>query len=1624
MKRDAKGKFVNSWDSETKQRVSVSITNTAWQLLDEEAHRQGTSRSEVIEHFARSLENRRFSETNQNGTNAQINLLQAQILEQQQAIEALQRQKQALEALLENTPDAIAQVEKTERKVALILESITDAFVAFDREWRYTYVNWAAARILKKTREELLGKHVWTEVFPELEGGLAHRVLHQAVVEQVPVSWEECVSPDGCWLEANAYPFVGGIAVYFRDITERKQAEAEREKLLQALKNQQRWFEQVLDLMPTPMIFIEPETAKVTFSNRLANELAGGDLPKNKSIDEYHEVYYCTNANGERIPAERMPAVLIARGERLQNYEMNWYTPDGVRVVLCWGEMLPAMYGQPAVGIGMFQDVTRLKRIEENLRQTEERLQLALSSVKMFAWDVDLVTQEVICSSNALEIWGAQAGLEQDFFSMIHPEDQDLVIQEFQRAVAEDQICEQEYRVVRPDGVVRWLNSQGRVYRDETGRQSRMIGVSVDITERKQILKELQQTDLQQQFLIELNDLIRPLQDAKEIIWQVANATGQYLQVTRCTYGEIDSTQEYVIVDRDFCNGVISVAGKHHMNSFGPEIILQLKQGNTIVVNNVDCDPRTAGSGTAAFDAIQTKSLLCVPLVKEGKFVALFVLHHVSPREWTEAEVSLMERIAQQTWLAVDRARAEEDLRESEAHLQLALKVGRMGTWEWDILTNALLWSEGHFTVLGLQPNECEPSYEVWASRVHPEDLEEVQASWQQAIATQQEYYQEYRLRWSDGSVHWVEARGQFTYDEQGNPKHSIGAVVDITERKHSEEALRQALQKLNFHVENTPMAVVEWDYDFRVTRWSAAAERILGWPAKEVIGKSLADIPFIFEEDLEAVTEVCKRLVFSHEPHIFSYNRNYTQDGRVVHCEWYNSSLRDESGRMVSVLSLVLDVTERKQAEQEREQLLERERIARHQVEAVQRQLTTIFETSPIGLALLDSEQRFAAINEALAEINGLSREQHLGSSIAELFSQVDSKIVETFDQIYATGQPFISPSFAVNVPGRSDRRPGYYNVYYLPAITSEGQVENVLVYVVDVTEQVRLELGQRFLSEAGTVLASSLDYQTTLERVAQLVVPELADWCTVHIVEEDGSIEQIAVAHTNPAKLEWAYQIRDKYPLNPEDPRGTALTLRTGQSDLVPEIPDELLIQAARDPEHLEILRQVGFNSVMTVPLRTQSRIFGAISFIAAESGRQYTPMDLELAEELARRASLAVDNAQLYRAAQRDRAASEAARSAAEAANRIKDEFLAVLSHELRSPLNPILGWTKLLRTGRLDASKAEHALETIERNAKLQSQLIEDLLDVSRILQGKLTLNVAPVNLATTIEAAMETVRLAAEAKNIQIQALLNPILQTVLGDTNRLQQVIWNLLSNAVKFTPPGGQIEVELIQRGAYAQIKVRDNGRGIHPDFLPCVFDYFRQEDGTTTRQFGGLGLGLAIVRHLTELHGGTVQVESPGQNLGATFTVRLPLNVVLPEPVAEDSLPEKATSLSGIQVLVVDDDADMRELASFVLMQAGAEVRTAASAAQALMLLKQAIPDLLLSDIGMPEMDGYALIRHIRRRTPEQGGSLPAIALSAYAGEINQQQALAAGFQMHLSKPIEPESLVKAIASLVAVD
>lgn len=509
----------------------------------------------------------------------------------------------------------------------------------------------------------------------------------------------------------------------------------------------------------------------------------------------------------------------------------------------------------------------------------------------------------------------------------------------------------------------------------------------------------------------------------------------------------------------------------------------------------------------------------------------------------------------------------------------------------------------------------------------------------------------------------------------------------------------------------------------------------------------------------------------------------------------------------------------------------------------------------------------------------------------------------------------------------------------------------------------------------------------------------------------------------------------------------------------------------ESSRAEKNLPI--ETSIRSLLSAPLSLLDQTIGWLYLVDKLDADEFSEADERLAMTLAGQLAVAYENARLYAEAQEhasellaevtdrkqaqeekerllisEKAArleaeqaqrlsarlltrEEEARADAEAANRLKDEFLATVSHELRTPLNSILGWAQLMRSGKLDQEGSTRALGTIERNTKSLAQIIEDLLDVSRIITGKLRLDVSPIELEPVVAAAVDTIRPASDAKNIQLQVSLDPLVGRISGDPNRLQQVVWNLLTNAIKFTPRGGHVEVRLEPDESSARITVTDSGEGISQDFIPYIFDRFRQADSTFTRLHGGLGLGLAIVRHLVEMHGGSVSAASPGRGMGSTFAVSFPLTAtrwssnVESEGRADWRLPEQVDSnLTGLRVMIVDDELDTRELLVAMLEQRGAEVITADSTADALEKLFResngSFPDVLVSDIGMPGQDGIDLITRVRERGSAHGGNIPAIALTAYARDDDRSRALEAGFQRHLAKPVEPSILATTIADL----
>ncbi|OKH31800.1 hypothetical protein NIES2119_27925 [[Phormidium ambiguum] IAM M-71] len=765
---------------------------------------------------------------------------------------------------------------------------------------------------------------------------------------------------------------------------------------------------------------------------------------------------------------------------------------------------------------------------------------------------------------------------------------------------------------------------------------------------------------------------------------------------------------------------------------------------------------------------------------------------------------------------------------------------------------------------------------------------------------------------------------------------------------------------------------------------------------------------------------------------------------------EQAHNALRQQANQLEQVNQTLLFTLENLQIrEEELRQQNEELAIARELAEVERQRYQDLFNFAPDGYVVTDATGMIQEANQAIAALIAIEQHYLVNTPLAIYISQPDRRAFRNllYELHQQSGvQKLQTDEFSLQRSGGEDLIP--VAIAGTAVCDAQGQIVGVRWLIRDISQrrQAEAEREQLLANERHytnqlqglTSAALAMNSALSVEEVLQVITNQAASIIGTHQSVTSMTIDQ------NWAQAIDCIYLSDKYAAwrdYKERPDGS------GIYTCVCHLNRPMRLTHAELETHP---RWKGFGKAADKhpPLRgwlaaplvgRDGKNIGLIQLSDKYEG-EFTQADESILVQLAQMASVAVENARLYEAEQQARAAAEALREEAQAANRVKDEFLAVLSHELRSPLNPILGWSKLLKSRKLDEAKTLQALSTIERNAKLQSELIEDLLDVSRILQGKLNLNVYSVNLVSVIRGAMETVRLAAEAKSIDLRSTIleaeyqNPQLM-VLGDSTRLQQVIWNLLSNAVKFTPEGGRVEINLSLVNpqeqktddkqlmtTYAQITVNDNGVGIPPNFLPFVFDYFRQANATTTRKFGGLGLGLAIVRHLVELHGGTVKVESPGVGMGATFTIKLPLMPIPAITNQSDRSSESSPDLKGIQVLIVDDEPDSREFVAFVLEQAGAQVIAATTANEALTTLIRSQPDILLSDIGMPDMDGYMLIQQVRALAPEQGGQIPAIALTAYAGDFNQQQALAVGFQEHLAKPIEPETLVAAILGLLS--
>jgi PAS domain S-box-containing protein len=804
-------------------------------------------------------------------------------------------------------------------------------------------------------------------------------------------------------------------------------------------------------------------------------------------------------------------------------------------------------------------------------------------------------------------------------------------------------------------------------------------------------------------------------------------------------------------------------------------------------------------------------------------------------------------------------------------------------------------------------------------------------------------------------------------------------------------EELPQDLFREIFRYSSEPIAIID-PQGFYLEQ-NAAHAQLLGYTDDELKNQTPA-----LHMGAEAFAEVVRTVAEKGDYRCQVTSK--TKTGEIKHIELSAFAMRSESGEPLCYVGIKRDITERKETEQA---LLRSEA-----------QLTDFFENAAFALHWVGPDGTVLRANQAELDLLGYAREEYEGHHIAEF--HVDQPAIEDIlNRLYAG-------EVIQDYEARLRRKDGAIkHVRINSSAYREGEeFVHSRGFTCDITERKRAESRLALQYAITKILSEARELVESAQEILQAACDSL-DWEIGALWKVDLSEEVLRcvdLCHAGSLKTPEFDHLTQTLAFR----KGVGLPGRIWASGAPTWIDN--VVTDPNFPRAPTALRE-GLRGAFGFPILLDKEVWGAIEF--------FSPEIREPDEELLQ--LVAGIGGQIGQFTQRKRAEEEraellererAARADAERANRLKDEFLATLSHELRTPLNAVIGWARMLTSGRLDRDSSKHALEVIERNAWAQKQIIEDILDVSRVITGKLHLDLSSVDLVAVVDAALDAVRPAMEAKEIKIETAIDASLRMVSGDPDRLQQAVWNVLSNAAKFTPSGGSVEISVSQNVTHVLIQVKDSGPGIDPEFLPHVFERFRQADGSTTRTHGGLGLGLAIVRHLIELHGGTIAVENRADGPGAIFTVRLPLpsgelrTETLTNADSAFGGARLEATLEGLRILVVDDERDTTDLIGVELSQRGAKVTGVTSAEEALKALELVEFDLLISDIGMPKVDGYDLIRQIRKQEEGKNRRIPAVALTAYARVQDRMQAIMAGFSTHIAKPVEANELVTVLASL----
>lgn len=1474
----------------------------------------------------------------------------------------------------------------TEKGLGEIFDRITDGFLSFDTEWRFTYLNAEGARTLGRTPEELLGKNLWEE-FPELAETDFGKLYLRAVRENVPLSLEGYYPPFDAWFHARAYPSESGLSLFFLNVTERKKVE-------EALKKSENQLQAITDVLPVLISYVDAdlyyrfvnkgytewfqknreevvgkhirdvigEAAYEAVTPRLKKVLSGEEaefeqlMPYLGNKQRFIHVNYIPDIDSEtgkvkgfyslvrdiseskqaeeklRESEERFskafnasPLVLtissLKTGKLLEVNEtfVNvtgftreeaigrttvelglWAKLDDrqqeMETVRQTGQIRNAEYlfrgrdsreivgllsaerieiGGETFALTVIQDITDRKKTVESLRESEERLRIATEAANMFVWETNYPTNVIKWSENASQLIGRDseelptiAG-SGSFFVL--PEDRQILIDGYERAVREGRDrYNVEFRGYNKANELRTWLAQSSIMRDENGNPARVIGVTQDITERKR-------EQLDREFLLELGEKIRYGEFHPEhLLDEVTEMISKHLDAARCLFIEINEAENRGIIRHEYCrSGISSVAQEYKISDYSPETLKQSRNGQIIVNNDAQNDPRTADIFETVYQPYDERAYISIPLFTDGRWTAIFWISDDKARNWMQQEITFLETVGERVWLAIEKVRNDEALRQSRERLRMAMEAAQIYTWEMNLATQEIQWSSNLEQVIGFAlPQEFGVTVNDF---VHHEDREPIQQKILEAIDTGKPFASEFRLvNPHNGEIIWVRGEGIRITDAKDKQSRFVGITKNITERKRAElnaQFLAEISQEMAQVTDEDQLA--------------------------ETVGKKLNSYLNVSVCAFIEIDEKATQVTINHEWH--------SKDSFAL-TGVYNLSefVSDEFRRAVSGGEVVV--------------------------------IRDVFNDWRVD------KDRFLKLN--------------IGSH--------------------------------VNVPlikdGQWKFTLGLYHTK--PCNWREDEIELVrelALRIWTLIERIRAEEKLR---------DSEQKYRNLANAMPQLVWTANADGVVDYYNSLATNYEGI---NLNKVTQTWSWQPV----VHPDEIEATVSAWQQAQETGTYEFEHRIKMADGTYRWHL--------SRALAVKDSENNRVikwFGTATDIN----------ELKVAES------------ELERLLQSE----QTARGEAEEANRLKDEFLATVSHELRTPLNAILGWSAMAQSEGLDAQTSKHAFEVIERNARNQSQIIADILDVSRIITGKLNIDAHPIELVPVIQTAIDTVRPALHAKNIRLSNKLAFDDVRVIGDSSRLQQIVWNLLSNSVKFTPQNGQIEVSLRYTRNFAEITVKDSGSGIEAEFLPFVFDRFRQADGGTNRRHGGLGLGLAIVKHLIELHGGNVSAASEGHGQGATFTVTLPLEAkqvrafqqteseTLPGKEAE-SARQKLAPLNGLNILIVDDEPDAIELVNLMLTTNGAEVIFANSVEEALLKLDERIPDFIISDIGMPERDGYDFIQTIRTRPTDKGGLIPAIALTAYARSEDSQRALKAGYQAHLPKPVEVSKLVQVISNLI---